>query len=156
MNRVFKSETPCPGCGEVGFHTNYMCAEGERMKKTGECFTCAFWELRCERGCPVVIDHWVYGIGKEPSPLSISRHGGGALGMGGRRFDIEFTAGPHTGKRCTTHNLWSGGEIPERYRHRLPNTARFVGGTREKAGDTTCWDQADERLPAYPAFKGAS
>ena len=44
--------------------------------------------------------------------------------MAGRRFDIEF----FDGRRVTTHDLWSGSDIPERYRAHLPDNARFLGG----------------------------
>lgn len=63
-----KSDAPCPGCGETGFHTQYSGSEGKRMATTGECFTCAFWEIRCEAGESLVIDHHVYGVGPEPKP----------------------------------------------------------------------------------------
>ena len=36
------------------------------------------------------------------------------LGFGGARWDIEF----NDGRRLTTHNLWHGGQIPERFRSR--------------------------------------
>lgn len=140
-----KSGTPCPDCGANGFHTNYSGDIGERMKLTGECFECAFWEIQCKKPPKIVIDHHVYGIGTEPGPNANRSF----LGMAGRRFDIEID-----GKVYTTHNLWSGGTIPERYWERLPDTAKFHSGKREQSGDITCWNPADERQPAFPAYTG--
>lgn len=130
----------CPGCGKSGPHGNYSGPEGKRMVQTGECFTCAFWELKATQKHDVVIDDFLYSIGREPGPNSDSRD----LGMAGRRFDIEF----FDGRRVTTRNLWAGGQIPERFRDRIPNTARFAGGAqRKQVGDTTCWSPSKEPNP---------
>lgn len=147
---ALKSDTPCPSCGETGFHTEYMGAEGKRMKETGECFSCAFWEIRLATPDPdrLVINGWVYSVGEEPSDKQRRSGRTGGLGMAGRRFDIELD----NGRRFTTHNLWSGGEIPALYRDRLPDNAKFVSGSREKAGEVTCWNPADYRAPRYPTY----
>ena len=140
-----KSEIACPGCGIDKFSTNYSGDVGVRMKEAKECFNCAFWEIRATKTNPVVIDHYVYSIGTEPKP---GRRNSDFLGMAGRRFDIEF----FDGRRVTTHNLWGGGLIPERFRDRIPNTARFIGGSREKSGNITCWNPASEKTPPWPAW----
>lgn len=145
------AEKPCPGCGDTGFWTKYMGKTGERMTRTGECYTCAHWELICEVGEKVVIDHAAYSIGYEPKDEDERFHARlrNNLGMSGRRFDIEF----FDGRKITTHNLWSGGVIPERYWSRLPDTAKFIGGAeRAQVGETTCWNPSSERDPAYPAY----
>ena len=120
------------------------------MKQTGECFSCASWEIRLSAPNPdrLIINGWVYSVGQEPSEDRLRSNRVSMLGMAGRRFDIELA----DGRRFTTHNLWSGGEVPARYRDRLPDTAKFVGGERDKAGDITCWNPADRRAPRYPAF----
>jgi hypothetical protein len=148
---MLKSMMPCPICNQIGFHTSYSGSEGERMKKTGECFTCAFWSIRADQGCELVVDNFVYSIGHEPTDPNHPPRGE-TYGMAGRRFDIEFTTGPLTGKRCTTHNLWAGGEIPKPFRARLPNTAVFVGAERVEVGDTTCWNPSDQRSERYPSY----
>ena len=142
-------ERKCPSCGVRNFHTSYSGAESDRMRATGECFECAFWELRLSKPAPdrLVIDGWTYGVGREPSDAE-RRRPGVMLGMSGRRFDVELA----DGRRFTTHNLWSGGQIPERYRSRLPDNAAFVGGSREKVDDITCWNPADPRADRYPTF----
>lgn len=139
-----RSEKPCPSCGEKNFCTGHMGKEAERMRETGLCFNCASLEMRCEAGAAVIIDNYVYTI--RPEPRSDDDHR--FLGMAGRRFDIEF----FDGRKITTHNLWAGGLIPERYRDRLPNTAKFMSGGRSSAGGITCWDPADERASAYPPY----
>lgn len=144
------AQAPCPGCSKKGFHNKYMGHEGKRMVRTGECFECAFWELRCKAGADLVINHFVYSIGYEPADEDARYRARqrSDLGMSGRRFDIEF----FDGRKYTTHNLWAGGEIPERFRVRLPDTARFISGERAQVGDITCWNPTDERTPAYPAY----
>lgn len=111
-----------------------MGPEGQRMKQTGECFSCAFWELRAEVGCPTVIDNYVFTPGPRDKPWT---DGGQGHGMSGRKFVIEY----FDGRIITTYDLWGGGEIPERYRKRIPNTAKFLGGASiEKVGETTCFN----------------
>jgi hypothetical protein len=128
-----------------------MGAEGKRMKETGECFSCAFWEIRLATTNPdrLVINGWTYSVGAEPTDEQRRSGRTVFLGMAGRRFDIELA----DGRRFTTHNLWSGGEIPTRYRDRLPDNAAFVNGSREKAGDITCWNPADPRSEKYPTYR---
>ena len=43
-------------------------------------------------------------------------------GYGGQEFTIKF----NDGKIVTTHNLWYQGKIPEIFRDRLPNNAKFI------------------------------
>lgn len=141
---IEKSETACPVCGETGFTTNYMGDEGARMKRTGECFTCAFWGNRADKGCATVIDGATYSPGN-------GRKGDRYNGMAGRRFDIEY----FDGRRITTYDLWYGGVIPDTFRARLPDTARFLGeAERTLAGETTCFNPSDSRAPEYPRPDG--
>lgn len=44
-------------------------------------------------------------------------------GFNGDRFNIKFS----DGRLATTTNLWSQGTIPERFRERLPDNAKFIG-----------------------------
>lgn len=141
-----RSLFPCSSCGEPNFWMAYSKSkEADRMMEAGECFTCAFWEVRTRQPNPLVIDNYVYSVGPEPRPNSNKSD----LGMGGRRFDIEL----FDGRRFTTHNLWGGGEIPEKYRDRIPNTARFVGAERAQVGETTCWNSSPSNAPRYPTYK---
>lgn len=105
----------CTICGKDEIH-RYAGQEWNRMQRDNLCFHCAFWELRAEAGCPTVIDGCTYTPG--------TRTTGEWRGMGGRKFDIEY----FDGRVITTYDLWCGGVIPERWRERLPNTARFING----------------------------
>jgi hypothetical protein len=139
---------PCPGCGKTNFHTSYSstCREKKRMDEIRECWDCAFWECVVSDHNELVIDYHTYSVGPEPRPDERKSF----LGMSGRRFDIEFLDGRG---RFTTHNLWSGGEIPAKFRDRIPNTARFVGAEKAKVGDTTCWNPTPENQGRYPSLK---
>jgi hypothetical protein len=129
----------CNGCGKENYSASYSpnCAEKKLIDSMGICFDCAFWEVRAKLTHETVIDHYLYGVGDQPK-------GGKYNGMGGRRFDIEY----FDGRVVTTYDLWAGGEIPERFRGRIPDTARFSGGaSRGKAGDITCWDASTDQKP---------
>jgi hypothetical protein len=81
------------------------------------CFTCNFWHnLQTEVSDEdrIVIDNHHY-VALESSP-------DGIRGFGGRLFIIE----KQDGTIIRTINLWHQGEIPEQYRDRFPNNARFV------------------------------
>lgn len=65
-----------------------------------------------------IVDHWFYGIGREPRPGE-SRD---CLGFAGRKHRIVF----QDGRDVTTHNLWSGGIIPPTFWDRLPDNATFL------------------------------
>jgi hypothetical protein len=109
------------------------------MQRDHVCFTCAFWSLKAERGCDTVIDGCTYTPGKQTS--------GSFRGCAGRRFDIEY----FTGKRITTYDLWVGGVIPEKWRDKMPDTARFLNGAeRAMVGGTTCFGPSDSRADPYP------
>lgn len=139
MNEVKRSDKPCAICGEENFTTSYFpCKQKTMIDRLGICFTCAHWEVAAQEGCPTVINHMVYTPG--------TRTTGEFRGMGGRRFDIEY----FDGRKITTVDLWCGGEIPERWRDRIPNTARFAGGAKAvKVGDITCFNESF----SLPEFK---
>jgi hypothetical protein len=103
------------------------------------CFVCAFWKLEAKKTHDVVIGHHVYVIGREPADMA-NYHRKQNLGMGGRKFVIEF----FDGRQVVTHNLWSGGPIPKRYWEDIPDTARFGGGAKfVNIGETGAWDSSE-------------
>lgn len=129
-----------------------MCGKEERLHWSADveaqlrerklCFGCNFWENQARKGCDTVIDGFTYGPGNRTS--------GSFRGMAGRRFDIEY----FDGRKVTTYDLWGGGEIPEAFRDRLPDTARFRGAERAKVGETICWNPTLDDLPPYPLPNG--
>lgn len=123
------SKPACTACGEpVEWYAHESFAAGKRQIERGECNECAHWSIVCDNLPEVVIEGHAYGIGKEGSPFP---------GFAGRRFDIEF----HDGRKVTTHNLWSHGQVPERFRDRIKDNATFGGGARKvQVGETTCWE----------------
>lgn len=137
--------TTCTHCQAEGFSTNYCdCPEKKRMDRDGLCFECAFWSLRAESENPTVINGCFYTPGNRTS--------GSMRGMAGRRFDIEYIK---DGRRITTFDLWSGGQIPEDWRDKIPDTARFLGGASDHdVGGTLCWDGSDRKAPTYPLPNG--
>lgn len=143
QNAVKRSQAPCACCGEENFSTGYHdCHEKRRMDRDGLCFTCAFWELKAEKDNPTVIDGALYTPG--------NRTHGDFRGMAGRRFDIEY----FDGRRITTFDLWSGGPIPDRWKSRIPDTARFLNeAKRVQVGETTCFNQSTASAPLYPLPK---
>ena len=134
----------CATCKAEGYSTNYCdCPEKQRMDRDGLCFECAFWSLRTEIEKPTVIDGRWYAPGNRTS--------GSMRGMAGRRFDIEY----FDGRRITTFDLWSGGEIPEVWRGQIPDNARFLNGAGgHVVGETTCWNPSNHRAPPYPLPNG--
>ena len=87
-----------------------------------ECFHDHYWLERIKRkNCKtqVVIDGSVYQIGDE--------HTCSMRGFDGRKFVIDF----FDGRRVITTNLWSNGPIPENFRKRLPDNAKW-GKDNEK------------------------
>ncbi len=109
----------CVECGGTDRAT-YVGETRERMLSRSLCFTCLFWLDRIDaqsnpKAC--IINGQSY--------QDAGRRSGGyrdSLGFGGREFRIEF----FDGRVLETNNLFSQGDVPERFRDRLPDTARFV------------------------------
>jgi hypothetical protein len=143
----------CSWCNKEVTSTSYCAPYGPRMNKDKLCFSCVHWDLESNKNDPrrVIIDGYCYGVGdKEPPRDGKGRVRGEMWGFGGRRFDIEIIA---TGQKFTTHNLWGGGNIPERFREKLPDNARFLNGAEKaQVGETTCWDSSDDKQDPYPSF----
>jgi hypothetical protein len=123
----------CGDCGKAGYSISFTptCPEKRAMDAHGVCFTCAFWRVRLEKTHDTVIAGRIYSVG------DVNKKPGDHNGMAGRRFDIEY----FDGRRVTTHDLWAGGEVPEKYRDRIPDTARFLGGAGfHRIGDGGAWN----------------
>lgn len=137
----------CTCCGVENYSTSYMdCSEKKIIDRDKVCFTCAFWINKSEKKQDCVIENRVYGPGNGLPPQQF-------LGMGGRRFDIEY----FDGRKVTTFDLWSAGDIPEAFRDRIPDTAKFREPERTGArvvGETTCFNPSSNKLPCYPMPNG--
>ena len=85
------------------------------------CFSCHFWDetLKRDKTYPphkvCIIDGVHYVIAPEDSTDPFR-------GFGGHKFQIEF----FDGTKVTTTNLWHQGEIPEIWKEKFKNNARFV------------------------------
>src|SRR4051794_25229705 len=99
------------------------CGEptGDGWAHTGDptlCFECDYWTKQIEAGGGVVVDGKLYLVGPE-ARIGPDQH---SRGPGGRRFGILTENG-----RCIiADSLRDQGLIPERFRARLPDDARFI------------------------------
>ena len=110
----------CKECGE----TEELCwfpDVNERLKTGSLCFSC---------------DHWSYYVESDPSnPNALVIEGehfivgdeyeerlGAWRGFAGQKFIIE----KFTGEQIVTTNLWYQGKIPQHFKARLPDNARFI------------------------------
>jgi hypothetical protein len=133
----------CKDCGAEDYSVSFTpnCNEMKVMAREGVCFTCAFWRVRVSEPQATVIEGRIYSVGDPKRPP------GPHNGMAGRRFDIEY----FDGRRVTTHDLWAGGEIPERLRSQIPDTARFLHGAGfKRIGDGGAWN------PSRPPAEGSN
>lgn len=107
---------PCKICGGI-VELEYTEPLKSELIEDGICFSCHFWKEKVhsynER--TVIVDglHYRY---FDDNP------GAAFLGFGGREFRIKF----NDGREVVTHNLWHQGNIPERFRDKLPDNAQFI------------------------------
>lgn len=104
----------CEVCGKEIEKSSYSNA----VLCSSACFFDHYWMERVnnqDSKTQVVVDGWVYQI--EPEDSCSSFHG-----FDGAKFVIEF----FDGRRVTTTNLWSNGEIPEKFRDKLKDNAKFI------------------------------
>lgn len=107
----------CRECGSAD-GLNWLAATRCRLEEQQLCFKCSFWQEYADRANEpdvVRVEGKHYVVAPEQATL-MSR------GYGGRKFRIAFK----DGRVIDTTNLWSQGEIPERWQSRLPNNAEFV------------------------------
>ena len=101
---------------------------GALMARESVCFKCGFWlEVIDSVGSPgmVVADGWVYSVNPEQTNVRDRR----LLGFGGDFFEFHTTDG-----RCLiSNNVGSRGQVPDRFRALLPDTAiRVAAGERTR------------------------
>ena len=110
----------CKICGKEDDPDRYYDDFGVLMKKKQLCFNCVLWERRLEEDAKLpphtycVIDgtHYVIEPDAPNAPFQ---------GFGGARFQIEF----NDGHKVITHNLWCQGDIPEHFKDKFPDNAKF-------------------------------
>lgn len=115
----------CVECGEDD-EAGYVEPIKSNMVKRSLCFTCLFWTEYVERyGQPdqAVVDFKHYVIGDEQQEGNRRWRG-----FGGSPFIIRF----FDGRVVRSTNLWHQGEIPERFRERMPNNAEFQSVTHDQ------------------------
>ena len=92
--------------------------KNSRLESNQLCWDCDFWMDRIVSDLPKAT------IGGKFYYINPNEHSE-FKGFGGRRFKIRFLDGTLT----ETTNLWLNGEIPERFRDRLPDNAEFITQT---------------------------
>lgn len=113
----------CVECGKLDNAANFLKSKADAMVARSLCFTCLFWTEILEglTNEPTAFrakgQHWQ--IGDENAP-----RGSSYRGCGGAPFLVTFTDGRPP--RRTT-NLWHQGDIPERFRERMPDNAILQG-----------------------------
>lgn len=108
---------PCVECGNI-FGASWDKITNERIISAGVCFTCDFWRgyaAKTGDAKSIRINNEHYWLGKATKP-------GDANGYGGSWFTIKRD----TGEEIKTCDLWHQGTIPEHFRQRIPNNAKFV------------------------------
>lgn len=106
----------CKECGKRE-DRDWMDDVAKRLEEMQLCFKCCFWAAKVKiRDKPNVvrIEGYHYQIGNEGSDLAFR-------GFGGRKFVVLFD----DGRRVETTNLWHQGKIPEYFKERLPDNAKF-------------------------------
>lgn len=118
----------CVECGDVLYDGYYEPTKSDIINRQ-LCFGCLFWtDLINVLDDPSTVRvegrHYRVERDRPHSPSS-------CLGFGGSRFHIRF----HDGRVIVSHNLWTQGVIPDRFRERLPDNAVFVHTTEAPDAD---------------------
>ena len=113
-------------CRECGAREIGSWLGEDSLKERGLCFSCGFWDdLLRIKDEPTTVradgKHYVVGEPNERWP-----------GFGGSRFVISF----NDGREVETCNLWSQGDIPTRFKDRMPDNAKFVTGMGARSSAT--------------------
>jgi hypothetical protein len=96
----------------------YSKLTNEKMEEKQLCFSCNFWQefVEYDRPEPRYIIEGEHYIVLPEEPRTSLR------GYGGKKFTIETD----NGSILFTTNLWHQGTVPEHFRDRLPNNAKFI------------------------------
>lgn len=116
------SETPCKSCGVEGYEMSFIRDTREKLLARGVCFSCNFWEdIIEELPTFLVIDGAVYRSHPD-NPELRKIAGGWGMGFGGvTRHIVKFD-----GEVIESKNLWCRGPVPDLFRDRVPDNARWA------------------------------
>ena len=109
----------CRYCGKP-VDLKYSDSLNQKLRDSETCYSCDYWlewSRHTHNSAVARIDGRHYRIGREDAPIPPE-----ARGFGGSKFTIRF----FDGRVVETTNLWTQGEIPIRFRGRLPDNAEFV------------------------------
>lgn len=107
----------CSCCGAVEtlqFNDNV----NQKLTTKQLCYQCNYWDEKIPNGKEknTVINGRFYFVGNKPK-------GSIGNGFGGRKFVIQYF---DSDEIITTYDLWNGSVVPEHFRSKIPNTARFI------------------------------
>lgn len=131
------SELQCVECGDAVIGSRFNLEEEREHYRDTHCYTDMFWSEhhrldnenagRRGRGEAVVVDGAHYIVNPVVENPRVPR----ALGMGGRlmRFRLQ------DGRVLESNDVWFQGDIPERWRDRLPDNAEFYRAPRVEEPD---------------------
>lgn len=117
------SEYACRECG-ARTDAQYFMHVATRLRRLQICMSCDHWLglIAKKDDRSVVVNGCHYRIGDEPTAEQFRKTMGWGFGYSGARFTIRFS----DGRIVATRNLWCQGDIPERFRTRLPDNAEFA------------------------------
>lgn len=107
----------CIECGTIQQHEIYYDNVEEVLIKYSLCFKCNFWREKVN-----IKDRLVIVDGKAYYPTPDTDAPNHCKGFGGAIFRYQFL----DGRIETCGNMWSNGVIPQHFRDRLPDNAKFL------------------------------
>lgn len=108
-------------CIECGKHEAAKYLNNEKMVSRRLCFFCNFWTNHANNPNGIRVNGKHYTIGAEHPKTE--RH---LRGFCGDKFHFR----KHDGAEIVSTNVWFQGDIPERFRERMPDNAVIVEGKR--------------------------
>jgi hypothetical protein len=128
----------CVECGEaLKFEWTETIEAEIRLRRL--CFTCNHWQGHIEKPGGIIVKGTHYRCGEETKRDPWNR---AFRGFGGSTFYIQM----NNGTLLKSTNLWCQGNIPEHFKTRLPDNARFLTEAEWK----TAKDKENEQASTQP------
>lgn len=110
---------PCRECG-AEVDTHFVPETRERLIALNVCFNCNYWLERVDSksGKQIVVGGVVYQRGAE-------KDAGPFRGFSGKPWRVKL----HSGEEFRSTNMWFNGQIPDRFKSRIPDNAIFLSTT---------------------------